>query len=89
VWAIILSVEGVLVLLTAYKLYSYSKYGNRTITVLARDSIGYFLIILVSLVLLVLHDRFSSFTSNFVVPCQCTVSIAVGRMMTNLRTSTG
>jgi len=37
---------GVLVLLTAYKLYSYSKYGNRTITVLARDSIGYFLIIL-------------------------------------------
>jgi len=85
VWVTYLSFEGVLVLLTVYKLRSYRRSPNRIITVLARDSIVYFIVVFVCLALLVLYDLLPSVNINFRVACQCVVSVAVGRMMMNLR----
>jgi len=84
VWMTYLLVEGVLVLLTAYKLRSYRKSPNRLTTVLARDSIVYFVIVLACLVLLVVYDLLPAMNVDFRVACQCVVSIAVGRMMMNI-----
>jgi len=79
VWAIFVSVEGVLMLLTAYKLLSYRNQMNRTITVLARDSIVYFIIIFACLVLNL------TINTDISIPIRCITSIAVGRMMMNIR----
>jgi len=85
VWVIYLSVEGVLVLLTAYKLRSYRKSPNRLTTVLARDSIVYFVIVFACIVLLLVYDLLPAMNVDFRVACQCVVSVAVGRMMMNIR----
>ncbi|KIM75620.1 hypothetical protein PILCRDRAFT_668460 [Piloderma croceum F 1598] len=54
---VFLSVEGALMLLTAYKVLSYfHKDMNPAITVLARDSLVYFIIIFVCLVTIVAKD---------------------------------
>jgi hypothetical protein len=85
-WAIFLSVEGVLMLLTIYKLLSYRNQLNPTITVLARDSLVYFVIIFACLASIVATDvEGNILISTIKVPTQCITSVAVGRMMMNIR----
>jgi len=73
------------VLLTAYKTLSYRNEMNRTVTVLARDSIIYFIIIAGFLALLVAYDVDSNFKLAVKVSAECAASIAVRRMTMNLR----
>ncbi|KIM72227.1 hypothetical protein PILCRDRAFT_16333 [Piloderma croceum F 1598] len=82
---IFLTLEGVYMLLTAYKLFSNRKTLNRTITLLARDSILYFTLVFASMVVNLTADRDSNFPVRFTGPTQCITSIAVGRMMMNIR----
>jgi len=84
VWVVFLAVEGVLMLLTTYQVFSYRNSMNRTISVLARDSIVYFIIIFAFLILDLIVGR-TSFKVNFLIPTRCISSIAVGRMMMNIR----
>ncbi|KIM74766.1 hypothetical protein PILCRDRAFT_14203 [Piloderma croceum F 1598] len=55
-WLSFLSIEVVLVLLTAYKLLSYRNQQSRIIMVLARDSIIYFLVICACLAFILADD---------------------------------
>jgi len=84
VWAVFLSLEGILMLLTAYKTFLYRKQINRTIFVLARDSIVYSTVVFVTNLIAVIGDlNFDIVWFQF--PGQCITSIAVGRMMMNIR----
>jgi len=85
VWAAFLLIEGALMLLTAYKLLSYRNRMNRAITVLARDSIVYFIIIFVFLLLCFISRFDPNITVSLSIPAQCITSIAVARMMMNIR----
>ncbi|KIM76116.1 hypothetical protein PILCRDRAFT_13023 [Piloderma croceum F 1598] len=84
-WAVFLSVEGVLMLLTAYKVISYRKELNPTITMLARDSLVYFIIIFASLASMLATDVAGDLFAFVKVPTQSITCIAVGRMMMNIR----
>jgi hypothetical protein len=84
-WVPSLWLEGVLMLLTAYKVISYRNTMNVTITILARDSVAYFVLVFVGLVLAV-ADAIHTFIKFPVLEATvCIVSIAVGRMMMNIR----
>jgi len=73
-------------LLTVYKLLSYRNQFNRTIAVLARDSLVYFAVIFACLASILVTDiQGNILVSTIKVPTQCVTSIAVGRMMMNLR----
>jgi len=85
VWAVFLSFEGILMLLTAYKVFSYRNQMNRTISVLSRDSIVYFVIIFATILINVIFHLNINVTISFQFPGQCITSIAVGRMMMNIR----
>jgi len=85
IWTAFLSFEGVLMLLTAYKLLSYRNQMNHTVAILARDSIIYFVLIFVSIMMYMLPSVDTSFTIGFATPMQCIASVAVGRMMMNIR----
>ncbi|KIM73094.1 hypothetical protein PILCRDRAFT_829403 [Piloderma croceum F 1598] len=85
VWVPTLTVEGILMLLTAYKLITYRHHMNRTITVLARDSITYFVLIFVGITLAVVDEIRPIIPGAVLIPIQCITSIAVGRMMMNIR----
>ncbi|KIM80305.1 hypothetical protein PILCRDRAFT_822431 [Piloderma croceum F 1598] len=78
-------VDGVLVLLVAYKLILYRKEMNRTFAVLARDSIFYFIIVFAFLALVLANDAGAYLPVNFLPPSQCISSIVAGRMMMNIR----
>jgi len=80
-----MSVEGVLILLTLYKFFSYRKQLNKTITVLSRDSIVYFIILFVCIVMDITIEVDRKFMVNVTFPTQCITSIAVGRLMMNIR----
>ncbi|KIM77662.1 hypothetical protein PILCRDRAFT_825102 [Piloderma croceum F 1598] len=82
---VLILVEGVLMLLTAYKLFSYYNGTNKTINVLARDSIIYFLIIIACFVLLLADDVIPAVTFDFHIPAQCVSSMALGRLMMDIR----
>jgi len=84
-WYILLAFEGVLMLLTAYKMWSYRNAMNQTISVLARDSILYFLVIAACLISVLIFDFVSHTVITLQVPAHCTASIAVRRMSMNLR----
>jgi len=56
-WTTFLSVEGVIMLLTLYKSLAYRKQSNRTVTVLARDSILYFVVVFACLVSVLVSDK--------------------------------
>jgi len=84
-WVPALTLEGVLVLLMAYKVISYPNNFNQTITLLARDSTIYFAIMFVGLLLTVEGGTHWSLPVPPLFPTQCITSIAVGRMMMNLR----
>jgi len=84
-WTTFLSVEGVIMLLTAYKTISYRNQSNRTITLLARDSIIYFVIIFACLASVLAADLQTGITISIQFPAQCAASVAVGRMMMNIR----
>jgi hypothetical protein len=84
-WLSFLTVEVVLMLLTAYKLRSYCNEMSRTITVLARDSMAYFLVICACLAFILADDFDYVITFEVKIPAQCASSVAVGRMMMNLR----
>ncbi|KIM74808.1 hypothetical protein PILCRDRAFT_827866, partial [Piloderma croceum F 1598] len=66
---------------------SYRNGMNRTITVLARDSLLYFVVTFVGITLTVANSRHQITPLDFPIlpPTQCIVSIAVGRMMMNIR----
>jgi len=72
-------------LLTAYKLLSYRDQMNRTVTLLARDSIVYFVIVFACLVFILASQVDLNIPVDAVIPAQCITSIAVGRMMMNIR----
>jgi len=84
-WAVFLSTEGFLVLLTAYKLLSYRNEMNKTVATLARDSIVYFIIIFACLVMDILPVVDRRITISVSIPTMCITSIAAGRMMMNIR----
>jgi len=85
-WVALLSLEGVLMLLMAHKLLSYRNQMNQTITMLARDSIVYFIVISVCLVLNIVSEVDPNIlTYNLTLPTLCITSVAVGRMMMNIR----
>jgi len=84
-WVAFMSVEGVLILLTLYKFFSYRKQLNKTITVLSRDSIVYFIILFVCIVMDITIEVDRKFMVNVTFPTQCITSIAVGRLMMNIR----
>jgi len=76
---VMLLVEGVFVILTGYKSFSYRHEMNPTITVLARDSIVYFLIIFVCYVLDFVEDIDVNFELfDFSIPTMCISIIANG-----------
>ncbi|KIM75645.1 hypothetical protein PILCRDRAFT_827079 [Piloderma croceum F 1598] len=86
VWIPALAFEGILMLLTIYKVISsYYNQMNRTITVLARDSMVYFVIAFVGLALTVANSIHAIVVFSILLPIQCIISIAVGRMMMNIR----
>jgi len=85
IWTAFLSVESILMLLTAYKLLSYHKRMNQTVVMLARDSIIYFIVIFACLILDILANVDHNITIGVTTPTQCISSIAVGRMMMNIR----
>jgi len=85
IWAALLFVEGVLMLLTAYKLFSYRNEMNQTVAILARDSIVYFMVIFACLIMEIVSTVDINFTIQVMTPAQCIASIAVGRMMMNIR----
>ncbi|KIM83488.1 hypothetical protein PILCRDRAFT_6920 [Piloderma croceum F 1598] len=87
VWIPSLSLEGALTLLTTYKVISYRNEMNRTIAVLARDSLVYFVVAFVGLALTLANSIHAIAPTVFpVLPItQCIVSMAAGRMMMNLR----
>jgi len=85
IWAIFLVLEGIYMLLTAYKVLSYRKTMNQTVTLLARDSIVYFVLIFASMMVNLIADRDPNFPFRVTVPTQCITSVAVGRMMMNIR----
>ncbi|KIM88319.1 hypothetical protein PILCRDRAFT_814221 [Piloderma croceum F 1598] len=87
VWIPSLALEGTLMLLTACKIIAYRDGMNRTITVLARDSLLYFVIAFAGLALSVANSVHPIKALNFPVipPTQCIISIAVGRMVMNIR----
>jgi len=72
-------------LLTAYKLLSYRDQMNRTVTLLARDSIVYFIIVFACLAFILASQVDLNIPVDVVIPSQCITSIAVGRMMMNIR----
>jgi len=84
-WAAFLCVEGVLMLLTAYKLFSYRNRMNQTVAMLARDSIVYFIVIFACFILDILSNVDHNITMSVSIPTQSVASIAVGRMMMNIR----
>jgi len=75
--------DGVCMLLAAYKIRSYC--NTPTVTLLARDSIVYFTIILACTVVDLIADRDIHFPITVSFATQCITSIAVGRMMMNIR----
>ncbi|KIM90152.1 hypothetical protein PILCRDRAFT_173363 [Piloderma croceum F 1598] len=85
VWISALSLEGVLMLLMAYKVVSsYWNRMNRIIAILARDSVVYFVAVFVGLALA--SDLIPVSLLFFPLRLtQCIVSVAVGRMMMNIR----
>jgi len=83
-WITFLGVEGVLMLLTAYNLLSYRTQMNQKINVLARDSIAYAIIVFACLAFLSSHDL-RNLPINPQLATECVTSIAVGRMMMNIR----
>jgi len=83
--AICLSIEGTFMLLIAYKIRPYQRQLNRTVTVLARDSLAYFIIIFVLQSLNLYSDIHFTFPLALSSPAMCVTSIAVGRMMMNIR----
>jgi len=87
VWAIFLSLESTYMLLMAYKMLSFRKIMNSTITVLSRDSIVYFILIFLCMMVNLIADRDFDIQLHvtFPSPTQCITSIAVGRMMMNIR----
>jgi len=84
-WAAFLPVEGILMLLTAYKLFSYRNQMNQTVAMLARDSIVYYIVIFACLALDIFANTDDNITIQVTVPTQCIASIATGRMMMNIR----
>jgi len=85
IWLCFLSVEGILVLLTTYKLFSFRGQMNRAVTVLARDSIVYFMIVFSSLAVILAQQVDNNILVDFRLPGTCMSSVAVGRMMMNIR----
>ncbi|KIM74502.1 hypothetical protein PILCRDRAFT_703303 [Piloderma croceum F 1598] len=83
--AIMLLVEGVFVILMGYKLLSYHNEMNPVITMLARDSIFYFLVIFSFLMLDLISDVDARFYFNLTIPTMCISTIAVSHMMMNIR----
>jgi len=77
VWAAFLSVEGILIFLTLYKIFSYRNELNRTITVLARDSILYFIVVFACLATVLAADIHRNIRISFQLPAQCMSSVAV------------
>jgi len=71
-------------LLTLYKSLAYRKQSNRTVTVLARDSILYFVVVFACLVSVLVSDK-KGIAVSVQIPAQCVASISVGRMMMNIR----
>jgi len=67
VWVTFLTMEGVLMLLTVYKLFSYRKQIGRTIAVLARDSFVYFIIVFACIALILSTDIDRSISFSFQV----------------------
>jgi len=84
-WTTFLSVEGVIMLLTLYKTFSYRNQSNRTVTVLARDSIFYFVVVFACLASVLASDLQVNISVSVQIPAQCAASISVGRMMMNIR----
>jgi len=84
-WAVFLSADGVLMLLTAYKLLSYRNRMNKTVAMLARDSIVYFIIIFACVLMDIISEVDDNIVISFSNPTMCISSIVVGRMMMNIR----
>jgi len=86
-WPPSLVLEGTLTLLTAYKVISYRNEMNRTITMLARDSLVYFVIVFTGFALALANSihTFGAVVFPVIPITQCVVSMAAGRMMMNLR----
>ncbi|KIM80417.1 hypothetical protein PILCRDRAFT_822545 [Piloderma croceum F 1598] len=76
-WTAFLSFEGVLMLLTAYKLFSYRNQMNQTVAMLARDSIIYFIIIFACLTLDIVTNIDIALVFQVSTPTECISSIAV------------
>jgi len=83
--AIILFVDGIFVILMSYKLLLYRNEMNTTITMLARDSIVYFLIVFIFHVLKLIVAIQGDLVPNFSYPTQCITILVVSRMMMNIR----
>jgi len=85
-WITFVLVESVLMIITSYKVISYRNETNRAVTLLARDSVIYFSIVFGCLVaILATSIRENFLVTFFKIPTQCISSIAVGRMMMNIR----
>ncbi|KIM75614.1 hypothetical protein PILCRDRAFT_827050 [Piloderma croceum F 1598] len=84
-WIPSISLEGILILFMARKVIFYRHDMNRTITVIARDSAIYFVILFVGIVLTVVDAVHDYIPISLLLPTQCITSIAVGRMMMNIR----
>jgi len=76
--------DGVIMLLTLYKVSSFRHCHGPAVSLLARDSIVYFLVLFSTLVInLVVYKH--DFFFGLMVPSQCIVCISISHMMMNIR----
>jgi len=75
--------DGIVVILTMYKVFSYRGHMNTTIRLLARDSIVYFIIMFCTFLFNALGENIQGVVTS--LPGECVACIAVARMMMNIR----
>jgi len=85
-WIPFLIFEGIIIILTLYKIVSNCTSLNPTLRLLARDSIVYFIIMFTSLFATIISVRLSDFLDGITINASsCIACVAVSRMMVNLR----
>jgi len=85
-WIAFVIFDGIIIILTMYKAFSYRKDMNPTIRLLARDSIVYFVIMFGTFLFNAIPSPGKTIQGIILVlPVECIVCTAVARMMMNIR----
>jgi len=84
IWIPFTILDGIIMLLTSYKVFPFRDGHNSTVALLARDSIVYFVVIFsTSLINIAAYTQELGF--SLMIPIQCIACVSISRMMMNLR----